>query len=105
MAMIDRQRLVTDALESKRLDALLVTHLPNVRYLTGFTGSSGVLLVSAGKQKPIFITDGRYTSQAHEQVQGAKVMISKGPALDAAAQQIVRLKLTNVGIESDHMAV
>jgi Xaa-Pro aminopeptidase len=103
MAMIDRQRLLTDALENKRLDALLVTHLPNVRYLTGFTGSAGVLLM--GAKKPIFVTDGRYMSQAHEQVQGAKVMISKGPALDAAAQQIVRLKLTNIGIESDHMAV
>jgi Xaa-Pro aminopeptidase len=103
MAMIDRQRLLTDALEAKRLDALLVTHLPNVRYLTGFTGSASVLLM--GPKKPIFITDGRYTAQAHEQVQDAKVIISKGPALDAAAQQIVRLKLTNVGIESDHMAV
>ncbi len=61
MAMIDRQRLLADALEAKRLDALLVTHLPNVRYLTGFTGSAGVLLIGAGKQKPIFITDGRYT--------------------------------------------
>ena len=103
MAMIDRQRLLIDALEAKRLDALLVTHLPNVRYLTGFTGSAGVLLM--GAKKPIFITDGRYTSQAHEQVQGAKVMISKGTALDAAAQQIVRLKLSNVGIEAEHMTV
>jgi Xaa-Pro aminopeptidase len=104
MAMIDRQRLLTDALADKRLDALLVTHLPNVRYLTGFTGSAGVLLIGQ-KGKPIFITDGRYTSQAHEQVQGAKVIIGKGAALDAAAQQIVRLKLANIGIESDHMAV
>jgi Xaa-Pro aminopeptidase len=104
MALIDRQRLLVDALADKRLDALLVTHLPNVRYLTGFSGSAGVLLI-AQKGKPIFITDGRYTSQAHEQVQGAKVIIGKGPALDAAAQQIVRQKLASVGIESDHMAV
>jgi Xaa-Pro aminopeptidase len=103
MATIDRQRLLVDALADKHLDALVVTHLPNVRYLTGFTGSAGVLLM--GPRKPIFITDGRYTSQAREQVQGARVMISKGPALDIAAQQIVRLKLTNVGIESEHMTV
>ncbi len=105
MAMIDRQRLLTDALADKRLDALLVTHLPNVRYLTGFTGSAGVLLIGQKKGKAIFITDGRYTSQAHEQVQGAKVIISKGAAIDAVAQQIVRLKLNTVGIESDHMEV
>src|SRR4051794_30348921 len=104
MAMIDRQRLLTDALADNRLDALLVTHLPNVRYLTGFTGSAGVLLIGQ-KGKPIFITDGRYTSQAREQVEDARIIISKGAALDAAAQQIVRLKLTNVGIEAEHMPV
>jgi Xaa-Pro aminopeptidase len=104
MSTLDRLRQLTDSLADRKLDALLVTHLPNVRYLTGFTGTAGVLLTGQ-KGKPIFITDGRYTSQAREQVENARVMISKGPALDAAAQQIVRLKLTNVGIESDHMPV
>lgn len=102
--MLDRQREVIDALADKRLDALLVTHLPNIRYLTGFTGSAGVLLIG-GKQKPVFITDGRYTAQAREQVQGARVLISKGAALDAAAQQIIHLKLRTVAIEAEHMAV
>jgi len=98
-----RQRRLRAELADGRLDALLVTHLPNVRYLCGFTGSAGILLV--GPKKPIFITDGRYTEQAHEQVQGARIVISKGPALDAIAQHIDRLKLENVGIEADHMTV
>ena len=101
---LDRQRELIDRLADHKLDALLVTHLPNVRYLTGFTGSAGVLLIGQ-KGKPIFITDGRYTSQAHEQVEGARIIIGKGAALDAAAQQLVRLKLTNVGIEADTMSV
>jgi Xaa-Pro aminopeptidase len=101
---LDRQRELIDRLADRKLDALLVTHLPNVRYLTGFTGSAGVLLIGQ-KGKPIFITDGRYTSQAREQVEDARIIISKGAALDAAAQQIVRLKLTNVGIEAEHMPV
>lgn len=101
--MIDRQRLLLDALADQNLDALLVTHLPNIHYLTGFTGSAGVLVIS--QRKPIFITDGRYTSQAREQIENAKIVISKGPALDAAAHKILASKFVSVGIEAEHMPV
>jgi len=103
MDHLRRQRAMLQQLASNRIDALVVTHLPNVRYLCGFTGSAGVLII--GPKRPIFITDGRYTEQAHEQVQGAKVVIGKGPALEAVAQNIARLKLTLLGIEADHMTV
>ncbi len=53
------------------IDALLVTHLPNVRYLTGFTGSAGFVLVAADDLA--LFTDGRYTTQAGEQVARAGV--------------------------------
>ena len=46
------------------LDAVLVTNLLNVRYLTGFTGSNGALLVGADGWPDLFCTDGRYTTQA-----------------------------------------
>ena len=52
-------------------DALLVTHLANVRYLTGFTGSAALLLVTADDL--VFVTDGRYGDQAGEQLGGAGV--------------------------------
>jgi len=103
MDHLARQRRLRTTIADHRLDALLITHLPNVRYLCGFTGSAGILLI--GPKKPIFVTDGRYAEQAHEQVQGARIVISKGPALDAIAQQIARLKLTAIGIEADHMTV
>jgi Xaa-Pro aminopeptidase len=103
MAHIDRQRLVSDAMADSKLDALVITHLPNVRYLSGFTGTAGVLLLSA--KKNYFITDGRYTSQANEQVEGAKIVITKGPALEAAAQIIGRQKFRRIGIEAEHMPV
>jgi Xaa-Pro aminopeptidase len=48
------------------VDALLVTRLPNIRYLTGFTGSAAFLLVAPDTL--VFITDGRYETQAHEQL-------------------------------------
>ena len=49
------------------IDALLVTRLPNIRYLTGFTGSAGMLLVRADGGH-VFVSDGRYSTQAREQL-------------------------------------
>ena len=53
------------------VDALLVTHLPNVRYLTAFTGSSAMLLVT--EDALVFTSDGRYRTQADEQLTAAAV--------------------------------
>lgn len=52
-------------------DALLVTALSNIRYLTGFTGSAAMLLVTEGR--PTLLTDGRYQTQAVEQLGAAGV--------------------------------
>jgi Xaa-Pro aminopeptidase len=53
------------------VDALLVTRLPNIRYLTGFTGSAGMLLVRA--DDAVFVSDGRYGEQARTQLREAGV--------------------------------
>ena len=58
-------------LEGAGCDALLVTRLPNVRYLTGFTGSAGMLLVAPTEL--VLITDGRYQTQSREQLEGSGV--------------------------------
>jgi Xaa-Pro aminopeptidase len=68
-----RQKKLLAWLDANHLDALLVTHLPNVRYLCGFTGSSGALLLSA--QGSLFFSDGRYRSQAAAEVEKAKIAI------------------------------
>ena len=54
------------------VDALLVTRLVNIRYLTGFTGSAGMLLVRADGTS-VFVSDGRYATQAHEQLRANEV--------------------------------
>lgn len=59
------------------LDWLLVTHLPNVCYLTGFTGSSGAVLLGSGGEAR-FATDGRYAVQADEQVGALATTIARG---------------------------
>ncbi len=58
-----------------RADAFLVTHLPNVQYLTGFSGSAALLLVDSSHGA--LFTDSRYTIQAHQEVSGARVVIAK----------------------------
>ena len=78
-----RQQRLQAALAESNLDALLVTHLPNIRYLCGFTGSAGALLM--GQREAIFFTDGRYVTQARSEVSAGRIVIArKSPALAAA---------------------
>jgi len=64
------------------LHGLLVTHLPDVRYLSGFTGSSAALAVT--RRAARLFTDGRYTAQAAEEVSAARIQIvSSSPAVNA----------------------
>lgn len=60
-----RERLVADLLELQ-VDAMLITRMPNVRYLTGFTGSSAQLVIT--ETEAAFLTDSRYEEQARREV-------------------------------------
>ena len=90
-----------------QIDALVVTTLANVRYLTGFSGSAGVLTVSGGGA--VLTTDGRYRTQSAEQVSrsgaGDDVDIVIGSA--AEQRQAARALLTGtgmrVGLEADNV--
>jgi Xaa-Pro aminopeptidase len=71
------------SLADSKLDYLLITHLPNIRYLSGFTGSAAAMLVSGGSAT--LFTDGRYIAQAKEEVKSANIVIaSKSPPVAAA---------------------
>jgi Xaa-Pro aminopeptidase len=97
-------------LDRDSLDALLITHLPNIRYLCGFTGTSGVLVASGTSD--VFFTDGRYGEQAQSEVQGARVVIARKPPMAAAADwlmqnksKLARKKPRKIGVESEHLTV
>jgi Xaa-Pro aminopeptidase len=104
-----RQQRLQDSLSTHRLDALLVTHPANLRYLCGFTGSAGVLLLTGTKR--VFITDGRYTQQARAEVRTAQIVIARQGPLAAAAAWLSahpkkgRRAPSKMGIESEHMTV
>jgi Xaa-Pro aminopeptidase len=76
------------------LPGLLVTHLPDLRYLTGFTGSSAALAVT--KRAVRLFTDGRYRMQAAEEVTAAQVEIVSGAAPVAAVQWLA----AQVGVDA-----
>jgi Xaa-Pro aminopeptidase len=83
----DRLERLHSALDS-RADALLVTHLPNVYYLCGFTGSNAALLVFPGRMH--LFTDSRYTVQARQEAPAARVHIGREAAILQAARLIAR---------------
>src|SRR6202012_5301126 len=59
---------------------MLVTDLINVRYLSGFTGSNGALLVFADDRDPVLATDGRYRTQAADQAPDLGIPLERPPA-------------------------
>ncbi|MGA8230474.1 MAG: Xaa-Pro peptidase family protein [Candidatus Acidiferrales bacterium] len=85
-----RQERLRKFLFAQPVEALLVTHPPNIFYLSGFTGSSGVLLVEADRST--LFTDNRYTVQAGDEVHGAEVAITGKPALLAAGARLSGLR-------------
>jgi Xaa-Pro aminopeptidase len=80
-------------------DGFLLTRLPNVRYLTGFTGSNGqVLLTPHGAA---FLTDGRYTEQARHEVLDLEPVTYLDGFLEPMVEAARRLEVVRLGFESE----
>ncbi len=100
----ERQRALRAALESEGLDGLLVTHLPNVRYLTGFTGSAALLLIRA--QATVLVTDFRYAVQAPAEAgDAATVEVDQKSVWDRLGRVMSGFPQGSVGIESHSLTV
>jgi Xaa-Pro aminopeptidase len=102
-----RQKNLRGRLASCRLDAVLISHLPNLRYLCGFTGSAGLLLVE--ESGSVFVTDVRYATQSREEVEGAGVVIARKALASALAERLAGMRKKSnqwrIGIEADHLTV
>jgi len=88
-------------LAKKKIESLLVTNILNVRYLSGFTGSSASLLML--KDKALFITDFRYLSQAEEEVTGFKIIKQEKPLGQTLAKILKGVGLKELGVEEGHL--
>lgn len=95
-----RREAVTRGLPPLEIDAMLVSHLPNIRYLTGFTGSNALLLVT--RLDAFLFTDPRYDIQAKRET-SCKVTIARHPILAAAAKLILRKRYRAIGVEPYHL--
>jgi len=107
MNFLERQEKLRDQLATTRCDALLISHLPNIRYLCGFSGSAGFLLIEA--RGSVFFTDVRYDTQGRAEVKGAKVVIARRALLNGLGEWLSarrkRSKKWTIGVEAEHLSV
>lgn len=96
------ERVQTE-LAASGIDVLLVTNLTNVRYLTGFSGSNGQVLVTPAAA--IFLTDPRYSARAGELVSGAEIEIYPTRLPDVLAPRLKDMGTTTVGVEATTMTL
>jgi Xaa-Pro aminopeptidase len=98
----DRTTRLQKIFSASKIDSIIFFNMSNIRYLSGFTGSEGVLLIGSGQS--ILIVDGRYTSQARLQTRGIKI-IECADKIEATAEAIKKLKLKMVGFEVDSITL
>jgi Xaa-Pro aminopeptidase len=94
-----RQARVVEQLATRELDALLVSHLPNIRWLTGFTGSAGILVVTPSRTT--LVTDFRYAVQAPQETGAVTEVLIERASVWGRVERLVRDQAGDrVGFES-----
>jgi Xaa-Pro aminopeptidase len=86
---------------AKGIDALLITSPFNRRYVTNFTGSAGVVLLTS--EEALFITDFRYVEQAEKQCAGFTIIQHGASIVEEIAQQIKKYGVQKLGFEQEHL--
>ena len=103
MSLSVRKKRAVSAAQAAGVEGLLVTHLPDVRYLCGFTGSSAALVLTGARA--VLFTDGRYTTQAKAEAPGTRVVIAKKPATIAACEWMEAAGVRRCGFDAGHTTV
>jgi Xaa-Pro aminopeptidase len=98
-----RQRTVRDAMKHLGIDGLLLTHAPDLAYLTNFTGDDSIGLIT--ERAMHLVTDFRYKEQADLQAGWLTITIREGKMADALAQALVTAKVTRIGFEANFTTV
>lgn len=90
-------------LRERELDGLFITNPYNRRYITQFTGSAGVVLITA--DEALLITDFRYVEQATKEAEGFTIVKHETDIVDELKKQLDRLQVNRLGFEAEHMTV
>ena len=96
------ERLVAE-LAGAEVDAILVTDLVNVRYLTGYTGTNGMVVL--GPQTRVFVTDFRYVEQAAEEVDSSYQRVTAIQELISALPDLLPAGDVRLGFDDAHTSV
>jgi Xaa-Pro aminopeptidase len=99
----NRRKRAAAAAKAAGVEGLLITHLPDVRYLSGFTGSNAALVLAGGRA--VLFTDGRYTGQARLEAVGSRIVIAKKPAVVAACEWMDVTGVRRCGFDAAHTTV
>lgn len=94
---LSRLAYLKKALKNRQIDGFLVSEIHNIRYLTGFTGSSALLLITQSEN--IFVTDFRYKEQAKKEVFDWDIHIAKGGMIKAIKDITHKLRIGRLGFE------
>lgn len=98
---MSRVKAIQTELKKQELDALLVTSPFNLRYVSNFTGSTGLGVIT--HDKAYFVTDFRYTEQAAEQAEGYEIIQNTGPIFDEVKALVEKESISNPGFETNFM--
>ena len=90
-----------EAMGKVNVDGLLITSPYNRRYMTNFTGTAGVVLISLNEAK--FITDFRYMEQASKQAEGYEIVQHKGTLIEEVGKQVKDMKIEKLGFEQEYL--
>lgn len=95
----NRIDLLRKRFDELKIDSFLITFLPHLRYVTGFSGSNGLALV--GRNECYLITDGRYTTQVRNEVKGWKIIIAKNDIIEEFNRQRILHPGQRVGFDGN----
>lgn len=100
--MMQRVERLRQAMKEQEIDGFLITSPYNLRYLTNFTGTTGLAVITL--DKAFFVTDFRYTQQAATQAQGYEIVRNAGPIYDEVAKLCKQEEINVLAFEEDHVS-
>ena len=100
--VVQRQARLLEEMEVRGVEGLIVSHLPNIFYLTGYSGSAGLAFFTARSR--ILWVDGRYGIQAREQAKGVRVVVAPAIRFAALVRRLKGNRRVRIGFESDRFS-
>src|SRR5687767_15250809 len=97
-----RHKSIRDAMKELKLDGFLLTHPPDLAYLTNFTGDDSVGLVT--ERDFFLVTDFRYQEQVEMEAGWLKTSVRDGKMSDALGKMLAEAKVSRVGFEANFTA-